>query len=96
MVAWKTIRLVFILALINDWYIRSIDFVLAYPQAKIKIDIYMKPPRVPAGFAIPDLPNLADRLLKGYKLIKNLYELKDAGRTWNEHLHKGLIQRGWK
>jgi len=31
-----------------------------------------------------------------YKLIKNLYELKDAGRTWFEYLRTGLVDRGWK
>ena len=36
-----------------------------------------------------------DRLTKVYKLIHNLYGLKDAGRTWNNHLHAGLTKRGW-
>jgi GH43 family beta-xylosidase len=28
--------------------------------------------------------------------LKNLYGLKDAGRTWFEFLEKGLHKRGWK
>ena len=80
-VSWHTVRLVFTLALVNDWHIRSIDFVLAYPQAEIKTDIYMRPPRVPPDFNIPDLPLPTDRLTKAYQLLKNLYGLKDAGRT---------------
>ena len=32
-----------ILAIINNWHIRLIDFVLAFPQAEVKTDIYMKP-----------------------------------------------------
>jgi hypothetical protein len=32
-VCWQTIRLVFILVLMKNWYIHSIDFVLAIPQA---------------------------------------------------------------
>ena len=95
-VAWHTIRLVFAMAVVNNWHIRSIDFVMAYPQAKVKTNIYMKPPRVPPDFVIPDLPKPMDRIVNVYKLVRNLYELKDAGRTWNQHLHKGLMRRGWK
>ena len=69
---------------------------MAFPQADIKTDIYMKPPTVPAGFHILDLPQPLDRFKYVYKLIKNLYGLKDAGRTWNHHLHKGLLSREWK
>lgn len=95
-VSWNTIRLVFTLAIINQWHIRSIDFVLAYPQADIGTDIYMRPPKVPADFTIPDLSKYTDRFKKVYKLVKNLYGLKDAGRTWNLHLHQGLVKRSWK
>ena len=95
-VSWQTIRLIFTLAIVNDWHIRSIDFVMAFPQADIKTDIYMKPPTVPAGFHIPDLPQPLDRFKYVYTLIKNPYGLKDAGRTWSNHLDKGLLSRGWK
>ena len=95
-VSWQTIRLIFTLAIINDWHIRSIDFVLAYTQAEAQTDIYLRPPTVPNYFVIPDLPKPLDRVQKVYKLLKNLYGLKDAGRTWNHHLHKGLLARGWK
>ena len=94
-VSWQTIRLVFTLAIVNNWHIRSVDFVLAFPQADVKTDIYMTPPSVPKDFCIPDLPHPLDRIQKVYKLIKNLYGLKDAGKTWNQHLHKGLLSRGW-
>jgi hypothetical protein len=75
---------------------RSIDFILAFPQAPILTDIYMKPPRNPRPFLIPDLAALANRFTKVYKLIKNLYGLKDAGKTWFDFLRKGLTKRGWK
>lgn len=94
-IAWPTARLIFLIALINNWHIRSVDFVLAYPQAKLNTDIYMKPPRVPHNFLIPDLPTLSDRFTKVYQLLRNLYGLKDAGKTWNDYLHAGLIKRKW-
>jgi hypothetical protein len=95
-VSWSTVRLMIVFALLNDWHMESIDFVLAYPQAPVKTDIYMTPPRVPPNFIIPDLPSFSDRLTKVYKLIKNLYGLKDAGKTWADYLKKGLLERGWK
>ena len=94
-VSWQTIRLVFTLAIVNNWHIHSIDFVMAFPQADVKTDIYMIPPKVPNDFYIPDLPKFTDRFLNTYKLLKNLYGLKDAGRTWNHHLKAGLFKRGW-
>ena len=55
-VSQQTIRLIFTMALINKWHIHSIDFVLAFPQANVQTDIFMRPPSVPPELAIPDLP----------------------------------------
>ena len=41
-VSWQTIRLIFILAIVNNWHVRSIDFVLAFSQADVKTDIFLK------------------------------------------------------
>ena len=60
-VSWSTVRLILVLALINNWTMRSIDFVMAFPQADTKTDLYMKPPTVPSNFVIPYLPKLMDR-----------------------------------
>ena len=94
-ISWPTVRLIFTLALVSNWHIHSIDIILAYPQADIKTDIFLQPLRVPFDFPIPDLPNPLDHLTKVYKLIKNLYGLKDAGNTWFQHLESGLVKRGW-
>ena len=51
---------------------------------------------MPPGFTISDLPAPSDHFTKVYKLLQNLYGLKDAGRTWYLHLKEGLIWRGWK
>ena len=55
-VSWSTFRLMIVFAVLKDWHMESIDFVLAFPQAPIKTDIYMRPLKVPSGFSVPDLP----------------------------------------
>ena len=64
------------MALISDWHMKYIDFVLAFPQAPVKIEIYMKLRKVPKDFVIPYLPKFTDHLIYVYSLIKNLYGLK--------------------
>ena len=83
-------------ALLMNWHMESIDFVLAFPQAPVASETYMKPPKVPSGFKISDLPAPLDTRNKVYKLLQNLYGLKDAGHTWYLHLKSGLTKRGWK
>ena len=85
-VMWTTIRLIITLATIQGWPSRQLDFVLAYPQAEVDVDIYMK---LPKGFEIPNSQGKEKHCLK---LLKNIYGLKQAGRVWNTHLHKGLIK----
>ena len=60
-VSWSTVRLTIVFAILNDWHMESIGFVLVFPQSPIKTNIYMRPPKVPSGFSIPDLPALSDR-----------------------------------
>ena len=86
-VTWYSIRTMLIIALINGWHTRQIDFILAFPQATLTVDIYM---RVPWGFTVTT-PEGKPAVLK---LVKNLYGLCDAGKTWYEYLRKGLMDRG--
>ena len=85
-VQWTTLRTILTLSIVKGWKARSIDFVLAYPQADIKSNLFM---RIPFGFHV-DTPG--NWLLK---LKKNVYGVKDAGRTWHLHLRKGLVERGF-
>ena len=84
-VSWNSIRLLLVLVAIHGWNTRQIDYVLAFPQAPVEKEIYM---RVPKGFKItgkdPD-----DYVLK---LNKNVYGQKQAGRVWNKYLEKKLIE----
>ena len=85
-VQWTTLRTILTLSIVKGWKARSIDFVLAYPQADLKANIFM---RIPYGFTV-DKPG--KWLLR---LEKNIYGLKDAGRTWHHHLKQGLMDRGF-
>ena len=55
--------------MIQQWKARSVDFVLAYPQAELTKDIYMQ---IPKGF---NVSQPGDYLLR---LKRNVYGLKDT------------------
>lgn len=86
-VNWMSIRTLMVLSLLHDLETRSIDFVLAFPQAELDVDVYME---LPYGFEGPDQT-------KRYvlKLNKNLYGLKQAAHNWFEKLKAGLEERGY-
>ena len=88
-VTWFSIRLVLVLSIINKWYTKQVDFVLAYTQADIEFDMYME---LPKGIET----RYGDGKTHVLKLLKNLYGQKQAGRVWNQHLTKGLKAIGFK
>jgi hypothetical protein len=93
-VQWATIRFFISLAILSNWHTRQLDFVLAYTQADIERDLYMK---LPAGFTLPDR-TITEQDRKDYvlKLEKNLYGQKQAGRVWYLHLKKNSLKLGFK
>ena len=84
-VKWYSIRLVLALTLVNGWYTQQIDYVLAYPQAPIEREIYMK---IPRGMEIEGR-NKEDYVLK---LHRNIYGQKQACRVWYKYLTRKLIE----
>jgi hypothetical protein len=84
-VQWATVRLLLIIASIENLHTRQVDFVLAFPQADLDVVIYMN---LPQGFDEGPIPSVL--LLK-----KNLYGLKQASMTWFEKLRSGLKDRGF-
>ena len=48
-VNWMSVRLIFIVALIEDLPARSIDFFLVFPQADLDVPVYME---IPAGIDV--------------------------------------------
>jgi hypothetical protein len=68
---------------------KSIDFVVAFPQADLENPLYME---LPIGFIAP---NNEDRKFYILKLNKSLYGLKQAGYNWFAKLSNGLQDRGF-
>jgi hypothetical protein len=87
-VTWFAIRLMIIFGIIFCWALRQVDFVMAYPQAPIEMDIYME---LPQGIQTAH-GNSKDHVLK---LEKNIYGQKQAGRVWNSFLVDKLMSLGF-
>jgi Reverse transcriptase (RNA-dependent DNA polymerase)/GAG-pre-integrase domain len=85
--SWSSIRIVLIMAQINNWKTKQLDFVLAFPQAPVETDLFME---IPTGFEVEGSKN--DKVLK---LVNNLYGQKQAGRVWNIYLSEGLVDMGF-
>ena len=87
-VSWETFRSLLTLAILNNWETRQIDFVLAFPQAKVECPMFME---VPQGCNV-------DGSRKDYvlSLEKNLYGARQASKVWFNFLSAGLKKRGFK
>ena len=82
-----TVRLLLLICKIHNLESRSIDFVLAFPQAELEEDIWME---LPLGVDVGEEYE-GEYLLK---LKRNLYGLKQASHNWFNHLKEGLEHRG--
>jgi hypothetical protein len=87
-VTWFAIRLMIIFGIVFCWALRRVDFVMAYPQAPIEMDIYME---LPQGIQTAH-GNSKDHVLK---LEKNIYSQKQVGRVWNSFLVDKLLSIGF-
>ena len=86
-----SVRLILVIAHIHGLDSKSIDFVLAFPQADLDVDIWMELPRgmVPGH-------DEKNKHLYVLKLKKNLYGLKQASYNWFDKLKVGLMDRDFK
>ena len=71
-ITWFSIQLLLVLSILNKWHMRQVDFIMAYPQADIEIDMYME---LPKGIKTK-YSNGKTHVLK---LLKKLYGQKQAG-----------------
>ena len=81
-VAFSTVLLFLVMALLLGWYTCSADFVNAFVQATLHDPIYNHLPR---GF------HSSNKGKTCLKLLKRLYGLTTAPRLWHEHLLKALL-----
>jgi hypothetical protein len=90
---WNSIRLLLAMTLLNSWHTMQLDYVLAYPQAPVERDMYMK---IPKGFEAEgygiEREDAQDYILK---IHKNIYGSKLAGRVWNQYLVRKLKKTGF-
>jgi hypothetical protein len=84
-VNWASVFLLLAISKIHGLPSKSIDFVLAFPQADLKVPIYMK---LPMGF---DAVHNESRKFYVLYLYKSLYGLKQAGCNRLAKLHNGLL-----
>ena len=85
-VNWISVRLLMILSIIHNLDTKSIDFVLAFPQATLERDVFME---MPYGFEYGGKGKYV------LKLKKNLYGLSDASYNWFNKLTEGLESEGF-
>ena len=90
-VTWASVRLLLIVAKIHKLESKSIDFVLAFPQANLDVPVYME---LPAG-VVPADDIDENRRRYVLRLNKSLYGLKQAGHNWFEKLRTGLTDRNF-
>ncbi len=88
-VTWFAIRLPIVFGILFDWALCQVDFIMAYPQAPIEMDMYME---LPTGIHTKH-GNSKDHVLK---LLANIYEQKQASHVWNSYLATKLREINFK
>ena len=88
-VTWASVRMLLIVAKIYKLESKSIDFVLAFPQADLDVPVFME---LPSGVTpIDEIDDNRRRYV--LRLNKSLYGLKQAGHNWFEKLRSSLEDR---
>jgi hypothetical protein len=83
-----TVCLLLALCNIHGLESKSIDFILAFPQGDLDVDIWME---LPTGIVVSGKDN--DSQAYVLKLKKSLYGLKQASLNWFDKLKQGLTIR---
>ena len=73
-VTWFTIRMVLVLLIINIWSTLLVEFVLAFPQANIKVYMCME---IPQGIKTKGISMMTHIL----KILNNLYRQRQVSRV---------------
>jgi hypothetical protein len=70
----------------EGWATKQVDYTNAFAQAEIKETVYIEPPKLFGSKSGTDMVLL---------LLKSLYGLKHAPKTFYEKLRDGLLERGF-
>ena len=81
-------QILIVFGLLFNWSLRQVNFIMAYPQAPIEMDMYME---LPTGINVKH-GNSKDHVLQ---LLTNLHGQKQAGRVWNAYLIEKLRKIGF-
>jgi hypothetical protein len=84
---FESLRLLLALAALEDWEVHQMDVKSAFLNGVLDEEIYMEQPQ---GFTSTGNETKVCRLLKA------IYGLKQASRTWNSHIHAALTELGFK
>jgi hypothetical protein len=85
-----SVKLLLVIAKVHGLDSKAIDFVLAFPQAELDVDIWMD---LPIGFEPIENSGSSQYVLK---LRANLYGLKQGSHNWYKKLRQGLLDREFK
>jgi hypothetical protein len=88
-----SVRFILTVTKIHKLDTKVIDFVLAFPQAKLDVIMFME---IPAGMVLTGVAKNSQRSLYILSLNKSLYGLKQASANWYKMLTTGLRDRGFK
>ena len=88
-VTWFAIRLLIICAIVLNWQLLQVDFIMAYAQAPIECDMYLQ---LPDGIET-DSGNSRTHVLK---LLRNVYGQKQAGKVWDDFLSEKVFKIGFE
>jgi Reverse transcriptase (RNA-dependent DNA polymerase) len=79
------VRLILILAVLQGWMTKQLDFVQVYPQAPVEQDLYID---IPKGCNI----GREDASKWALQVLKNIYGQKQAGKLWHDYLIQRLTK----
>ncbi len=82
-----SLRLLLSIAKIYSLDSIAIDFVLAFPQANLHVDIWIY---LSKGFQVDGLTKTDSKTNYILKLNKSLHDLKQTSFNWNDKLKTGL------
>ena len=88
-VTWFAIRIMIICAIVLNWQLCRVDFIMAYAQAPIECDMYLQ---LPDGIET-ESGNIRTHVLK---ILRNVYGQKQSGKVWDNFLSENLFNIGFE